>query len=22
MARYDVFAGQVEGSYLLDVQSD
>jgi toxin CcdB len=22
MARYDVFAGRVEGSYLLDVQSD
>ncbi|QPC90421.1 CcdB family protein [Mesorhizobium sp. INR15] len=22
MARYDVFAGWVEGSYLLDVQSD
>jgi len=22
MARYDVFAGRVEGNYLLDVQSD
>ena len=22
MARYDVFAGRVEGSYLLNVQSD
>lgn len=22
MARYDVFAGSIEGSYLLDVQSD
>ncbi|TPK77173.1 plasmid maintenance protein CcdB [Mesorhizobium sp. B2-4-15] len=22
MARHDVFAGRVEGSYLLDVQSD
>ncbi len=22
MARYDVFAGRTEGSYLLDVQSD
>jgi toxin CcdB len=22
MARYDVFAGQVEGNYLLDVQTD
>jgi toxin CcdB len=22
MARFDVFAGRIEGSYLLDVQSD
>ena len=22
MARYDVFAGRVEGSYLLEVQSE
>ncbi|TIT45544.1 MAG: plasmid maintenance protein CcdB, partial [Mesorhizobium sp.] len=22
MPRYDVFAGRVEGNYLLDVQSD
>ena len=22
MARYDVFAGRIEGNYVLDVQSD